>query len=238
MWRHASLLRSLGGRCGLRGEPRVRGRALLLDDRGGRRRWRPGTLARPSWAGAPGLRNTHRHRCLCACRAHDERGLDRPRRDPARRPLARDGYRDARTSCPRSKRCSSCLDLRHRNRAWWRLGSIHPGVGAYAGGPGHQSRWSRSRSGPATRRNGGRTGVVSADRLRSSCRSLTEARIGDGQTSVGLGALSLVDVGGWLVGFEGRADRDERIGPGYRAGTALELAAVGGRRFRFGEPCA
>jgi hypothetical protein len=62
---------------------------------------------------------------------------------------------------------------------------------------------------------------------------LADARIGDGQTSVGLGALSLLDIGGWLVGFEGRADRDQRIGGGYDAGAALELAALGGRRFRF-----
>jgi hypothetical protein len=69
-------------------------------------------------------------------------------------------------------------------------------------------------------------------RLRIELSALTAARIGDGQTSIGLGALSLLDIGGWLVGFEGRADRDQRIGGGY-AGTALELAALGGRRFRF-----
>jgi hypothetical protein len=69
-------------------------------------------------------------------------------------------------------------------------------------------------------------------RLRIELSVLTEARIGDGQKSVGLGALSLLDIGGWLVGFEGRADRDQRIGGGD-AGAALELAALGGRRFRF-----
>jgi hypothetical protein len=61
---------------------------------------------------------------------------------------------------------------------------------------------------------------------------LTDARIGDGQTSIGLGAFSLLDIGGWLVGFEGRADQDREIGGGF-AGAALELAALGGRRFRF-----
>jgi hypothetical protein len=70
-------------------------------------------------------------------------------------------------------------------------------------------------------------------RLRIELSVLTDARIGDGQTSVGLGALSLLDIGGWLVGFEGRADRDQRIGGGYGAEAALELAALGGRRFRF-----
>ena len=68
-------------------------------------------------------------------------------------------------------------------------------------------------------------------RLRIELSVLTDARIGDGRKSVGLGALSLLDIGGWLVGFEGRADRDQRIGGG--AGAALELAALGGRRFRF-----
>lgn len=71
-----------------------------------------------------------------------------------------------------------------------------------------------------------------SSRLRIELSVLTEARIGDGQKSVGFGALSLLDIGGWLVGFEGRADRDERIGGGD-PGAALELAALGGRRFRF-----
>ena len=70
-------------------------------------------------------------------------------------------------------------------------------------------------------------------RLRIELSVLTDARVGDGQTSFGLGALSLLDIGGWLVGFEGRADRDQRIGGGYDAEPALELAAFGGRRFRF-----
>jgi hypothetical protein len=69
-------------------------------------------------------------------------------------------------------------------------------------------------------------------RLRIELSVLTEARIGDGQRTLGLGALSLLDIGGWLVGFEGRADRDQQIGGGY-AGSALELAALGGRRVRF-----
>jgi len=69
-------------------------------------------------------------------------------------------------------------------------------------------------------------------RLRIELSVLTEARTGDGQRSVGLGALSLLDVSGWLVGFEGHADRDQWIGGGD-AGAALALAALGGRRFRF-----
>src|ERR1700722_1571320 len=56
-------------------------------------------------------------------------------------------------------------------------------------------------------------------RLRIELSVLTDARIGDGQTSVGLGALSLLDIGGWLFGFEGRADRDRSIGDGHAPGT-------------------
>jgi len=60
----------------------------------------------------------------------------------------------------------------------------------------------------------------------------TGARIGDGQASIGLGALSFLDVSGWLVGFAGRADRYEALGVGLPSG-ALELALLGGRRLRF-----
>lgn len=59
----------------------------------------------------------------------------------------------------------------------------------------------------------------------------TGARIGDGQTSVGVGAMSFLDVAGWLVGFAGRADQYGLAGG--PEGGALELAALGGRRFWF-----
>ncbi len=67
----------------------------------------------------------------------------------------------------------------------------------------------------------------------------TGARIGDGQASVGVGALSFLDIRGWLIGFEGRLDRYQGIGgdsgsQAPRDMAALELAALGGRRFRFG----
>lgn len=61
---------------------------------------------------------------------------------------------------------------------------------------------------------------------------ITGARIGDGQVGYGVGALSFLEVHGWLLGFEGRAD-------GYRAlvggdpETALELAILTGKRFDF-----
>jgi hypothetical protein len=61
----------------------------------------------------------------------------------------------------------------------------------------------------------------------------TGARLGDGQGSIGLGAIALLDIDGWLAGFEGRADRYQGITSG-EGGPALELAALGGRRIRFG----
>jgi hypothetical protein len=61
----------------------------------------------------------------------------------------------------------------------------------------------------------------------------TGARIGDGQAGLGLGALSFLDMAGWLVGFAGRADRFEPLG-GAHPGAALELVLMGGRRLRIG----
>jgi hypothetical protein len=68
-------------------------------------------------------------------------------------------------------------------------------------------------------------------RLRIELAVVTDARVGDGQTSLGFGALSFVDVGGWLIGFEGRADRYQQLAGGP-TGAALELALLGGHRFR------
>jgi hypothetical protein len=60
---------------------------------------------------------------------------------------------------------------------------------------------------------------------------LAGSRIGDGQTCVGVGAISLLDLHGWLLGFEGRADNYAPIdGTPY---PALQLAVLGGYRFRF-----
>jgi len=60
------------------------------------------------------------------------------------------------------------------------------------------------------------------------------ARFGDGQASYGLGAQSFLDVSGWLVGFEGRADRYHQFS-GAQTQTALELGVVAGKRIRFRE---
>jgi hypothetical protein len=67
--------------------------------------------------------------------------------------------------------------------------------------------------------------------LRIELSVLTGARIGDGQASVGVGAVSFLDLSGWLVGFAGRADRYEMLGGAHHA-AALELALLGGRRLR------
>lgn len=63
--------------------------------------------------------------------------------------------------------------------------------------------------------------------------AITGARIGDGQFGVGAGVLSVLELGGWLVGFEGRADGYRPIAGGDPE-TVLELAALGGKRFDLG----
>jgi hypothetical protein len=76
-------------------------------------------------------------------------------------------------------------------------------------------------------------GVGGERRLGIELSIATGVRIGDGQTSAGLGALSFVDIDGWLAGFAGRVDRDQEIAGGD-AGGGLIVAALGGRRIRFG----
>jgi hypothetical protein len=73
----------------------------------------------------------------------------------------------------------------------------------------------------------------SPSRLRIELSVVTGARIGDGQVALGLGAYSLLDLSGWLVGFEGRADRYKTLAPGWPDAGVLQLAVLAGRRFRF-----
>lgn len=68
--------------------------------------------------------------------------------------------------------------------------------------------------------------------LRIELSAATGVRVGDGQASVGLGALSFLDLSGWLLGFAGRVDR-YRMLTGSDSSGALELALLGGRRFWF-----
>lgn len=61
---------------------------------------------------------------------------------------------------------------------------------------------------------------------------VTGARIGDGQASFGLGALSFLDFSGWLLGFGGRADAYRPLSGGP-SDAALELGVLLGKRLRF-----
>lgn len=61
---------------------------------------------------------------------------------------------------------------------------------------------------------------------------LSGARIGDGQTSFGLGALSFLELSGWLIGGQARADRYQSLA-GDSQETALELAFLLGKRLQF-----
>jgi hypothetical protein len=76
-------------------------------------------------------------------------------------------------------------------------------------------------------------GAASPTHLSIELSIASEARAGDGATSLGLGALAFVDISEWLVGFEGRVDR-YRYEDGSPSGSALELAALAGRRVPFG----
>jgi hypothetical protein len=61
---------------------------------------------------------------------------------------------------------------------------------------------------------------------------VTGARIGEGQTCVGVGALSLLDISGWLLGFQGRSESYTAEPGSSRA--AFSLSMLGGGRFRSG----
>lgn len=59
-------------------------------------------------------------------------------------------------------------------------------------------------------------------------------RLGGGQIAIGLGTLSFLEVHGFLVGFQGRADRYQTP-LGGDPETALELAALAGKRLHFSD---
>jgi len=61
----------------------------------------------------------------------------------------------------------------------------------------------------------------------------TGARVGNGQLGLGVGALSSLELNGWLIGFQGRAD-SYRSMAGEGRKTALELGILAGRRFDLG----
>jgi hypothetical protein len=70
-------------------------------------------------------------------------------------------------------------------------------------------------------------------RLQVELSVAVGARIGDGQAGGGFGALSFLEVAGWLAGFEGRLDGYQGFAAGNATG-AVELAVLGGRRLRRG----
>ncbi|MDF3067870.1 MAG: hypothetical protein K0R38_3471 [Polyangiaceae bacterium] len=62
---------------------------------------------------------------------------------------------------------------------------------------------------------------------------LAGSRIGDGQVSMGGGVLSFLELHGWLIGFQGRADGYRPLAGGDPQ-TTLELAVLGGKRWALG----
>jgi len=72
----------------------------------------------------------------------------------------------------------------------------------------------------------------SESQLRIDLSVVSGARVGDGQSAVGLGVFSFVELSGWLVGLGGRADRYRSLAEPKTDGGALELALLGGRRLR------
>ncbi len=72
-------------------------------------------------------------------------------------------------------------------------------------------------------------------RIRLELSASAGARTGGGPVGLGLGLLGFADVSGWLAGLGGRADRYTSIDASM---TGIELAALGGRRIRWGETVA
>jgi len=70
-------------------------------------------------------------------------------------------------------------------------------------------------------------------RLGFELSVVTGVGVGDGSTGMGLGALSFLDISGWLLGFEGRADIYTNMKTAQRQ-AVMQLVLLGGHRFRFG----
>jgi hypothetical protein len=75
-------------------------------------------------------------------------------------------------------------------------------------------------------------GPRAGSQLRIDLSILSGARVGDGQSAMGLGVFSFVELSGWLIGVGGRADRYRSLTDPNSDSGALELALLGGRRFR------
>ncbi|RYZ09906.1 MAG: hypothetical protein EOO73_03230 [Myxococcales bacterium] len=72
--------------------------------------------------------------------------------------------------------------------------------------------------------------LTEARRLGLELSLFTGSRVGDGQVSLGAGAQSFIELYGWLLGFQGRADAYRPLSGGDPE-TALELAVLGGKRW-------
>jgi hypothetical protein len=68
-----------------------------------------------------------------------------------------------------------------------------------------------------------------SDRLRLEFSLVAGGRAGDGEVGFSVGALTLFDVAGWLLGFEAAGSGYQRVAGGA-GGSALIGAIVGGRR--------
>jgi hypothetical protein len=79
----------------------------------------------------------------------------------------------------------------------------------------------------------GASGVSGSREFGIELSVISGVRIGDGQFGAGAGVLSLLELHGWLIGFEGRADSYRPIRGGDPE-TALQLAVLAGRRFDLG----
>jgi hypothetical protein len=69
-------------------------------------------------------------------------------------------------------------------------------------------------------------------RVRIELSLALSARVGDGRKGAGVGAISLLDVAGWLVGFDGRVDRYDGTASAPLRTSALEVGILAGRRLR------
>ena len=84
----------------------------------------------------------------------------------------------------------------------------------------------------------GSSSANNARHVRLDLSVAAGARIGSGQVGLDLGVLSSVELGGWLVGFQGHVNRYFATSSGTPdmppdGAAALELGVLAGRRLRF-----
>lgn len=72
--------------------------------------------------------------------------------------------------------------------------------------------------------------------LRFELSLATGGRVGGSHLGVALDALTVLDIGGWLLGFQAAAAVYDEGADGGSAASSLLLGILGGRRFRFAPP--